>query len=106
MRRDMVTRTVLGTKATVKLIDPATEAITTDEILISKAFAEDDKDGVKKAVTKAIKDSGLILLSVVEFAPMNKLFGLDTSKFMEMAIELDPETRKPLATETEEESEN
>ena len=102
----MVTRTVLGTKATVKLIDPATETITTDEILIPRAFDAEDKDGVKKAVTKAIKDTGLILLTVVEFVPMNKLFGLDTAKFMELAIELDPVSRKPLATDETPVSEN
>ena len=52
MRRDLITRTISGTKATVKVINPATDEISTREIQLSKVL-----EGAKleKAVRKDIR---------------------------------------------------
>jgi hypothetical protein len=62
-----------------------------------------------KAIKKALPET-LIVIKVEAVEECNKLYGMDTSKFMEIATELDPVTRKVLATgeetedaETEEE---
>lgn len=103
MRRDMVTRTLLGTKATVKVVDPATEQISKTEVLVNKAFHSTDDPKLMKAIKKVLADN-LIVIKIESVEECNKLYGMDTSKFMELAMELDPETRKVLATgeETEE----
>ena len=94
----MVTRTVIGTLASVKVVDTATDAISLIEVKLNKAFEDVTDAKLLKAVRKAIPDS-LVIIKIDAIEPMNKLYGLETSKFMEYAIELDPATRKPLAVE-------
>lgn len=101
MRKDMVTRTVTGTKASVKVVDTQTDEISVIDVKLNKPFeAIDDK--LMKAVRKAV-DSSLVIIKIEAIEAMNKLYGLETSKFMEYAVELDATTRKPIqAEETEE----
>lgn len=102
MRKDMVTRTVIGTLASVKVVDTATDAISLIEVKLNKAFDDITDAKLAKAVRKAIPDS-LVIIKIDAISPMNKLYGLETSKFMEYAVELDATTRKPIQTsETDE----
>lgn len=101
MARNMVTRTVKGTEVTVKVVDAATDAISTEKVLLSKPYKDDAK--LKKAVAKAVPE-GKILIAVLSTEQVNKCYGVSTSKFMELAVELDPETRR--AVEAEEAAEN
>lgn len=98
-RRDMVTRTVVGTKVTVKVVDVNTDALSKIDVNLPKAYELEDAK-LTKEVKKVIADN-LVIVKVESVEPVNKLFGLDTAKFMELAMELDPETRKPLETKTE-----
>lgn len=97
MRRDMVTRTLLGTKATVKVVDTATEEITRTEVLVNKSFKNTEDPKLMKAIKKALPAT-LIVIKIEVVEECNKLYGMDTSKFMELAMELDPVTRKVLET--------
>ncbi len=99
--RGLVTRAVVGTEATIKVIDLATDAISTETVVIDKKFEEDEKAKVRKAVDKMFADrEDVAVVSVIDFKQVNKLFGVKQEIFMANAIELDPETRKPLtATE-------
>lgn len=97
MRRDMVTRTVIGTKATVKVVDSTTDLISFEEVMLGKAFTDVNDPKLVKAVKKALEDRPqLVIIHIKSVEAVNKLYGLDTAKFMEMAIELDPQTRKPV----------
>ncbi len=98
MRRDMVTRTVIGTEVDVKVVNTATDAITVEKVKLNKAFTDITDKKLMNAVKKALT-SDVVVIKIEAIAPMNKLYGLDTSKFMEQAIELDPKTRKPLTQE-------
>lgn len=98
MRRDMVTRTVIGTEVDVKVVNTATDAITVEKVKLNKAFTNIADKKLMNAVKKVLT-SDVVVIKIEAIAPMNKLYGLDTSKFMEQAIELDPKTRKPLAQE-------
>lgn len=100
MRRDMVTRTVLGTKVVAKVVDPATDAISTEEVLLTGTYKAEETKTMRKVVD-AVAPKVVIKLETVE--PFNKLYGVDTKDFMKMAKELDPETRKVIETETEDE---
>lgn len=98
MRRDMVTRTVIGTEVDVKVVNTATDAITVEKVKLNKAFTDVTDKKLMNAVKKVLT-SGVVVIKIEAIAPMNKLYGLDTSKFMEQAIELDPKTRKPFTQE-------
>ena len=95
MRKDMVTRTVVGTQATVKVVNTSTEAITREEVLLNKTYEDTQDKKLINAIKKSLPDD-VVIIKVESLVPMNKLYGVETSKFMEAAIELDPVTRKPI----------
>ena len=100
-RRDMVTRTVVGTKAVCKVVDPSTEQITVKPVILTGKYEVTEGEEAKalhKAIKKALGDS-FVFIKVESLEDCSKLYGLDTTKFMEMAVELDPETRKIIETE-------
>ena len=96
MRRDMVTRTVIGTEVDVKVVNTATDAITVEKVKLNKAFTDVTDKKLMSAVKKALT-TDVVVIKIEAITPMNKLYGLDTSKFMEQAVELDPKTRKPIS---------
>lgn len=91
----MVTRIVVGTQATVKVVNTSTEAITREEVLLNKTYEDTQDKKLINAIKKSLPDDAVII-KVESLAPMNKLYGVETSKFMENAVELDPVTRKPI----------
>ena len=95
MRKDMVTRTVVGTQATVKVVNTSTETITREEVLLNKTYEDTQDKKLINAIKKSLPDD-VVIIKVESLVPMNKLYGVETSKFMENAIELDPVTRKPI----------
>ena len=102
-RRDMVTRTVIGTKVTVKVVNNETDELSRVEVNLPKSYELEDPK-LNKEVKKVLADN-LVIVKIEKVEAVNKLFGLDTAKFMELAIALDPETRKPLETEAQTETE-
>ena len=98
MARNMVTRTVHGTEVEVKVVDTATEQIVQDTVVLSRKF--DDADKLKKAVIKALS-SDKILVSITKTTDVEKCYGIPVTKFMELAVELDPKTRAAVEAETE-----
>ena len=100
MRRDLITRTISGTKVTVKVINSNTDEISTKEILFSKVVKE--KDQPKEAAKQLAEDE--VLVSIVASEQIDKLYGIAPTDFMAHAIELDPATReaiKPATTDAE-----
>mgnify|MGYP007027032795 CR=1 FL=1 len=95
MRKDMITRTVIGTQVSVKVVNTTTEAISTETVVLNKAFTDINDTKLVKAVKKVLAED-LVIIKVESLIPLNKLYGLDTSVFMQYAVELDPVTRKPL----------
>ena len=95
----MVTRTVIGTVATVKVINVNTDELSTRSVMLSRTFEADEIDKVKKACDKLVKvsNSEETVVSVLSFVRDEKLYGVDERIYMAHAVELDKETRKPLA---------
>lgn len=100
MGKEMVTRTVIGTLATVKVVSTSTDAISIEKVRLNKSFTDVADSKLAKAVRKALNED-LVIIKIEAIEPMNKLYGLETAKFMEYAVELDPATRKPLAVAEE-----
>ena len=95
MRKDMVTRTVVGTEARVKVVNTATEQISSEVVMLNKSFDDINDNKLIKALKKSLP-SDVVIIKVESLVPLNKLYGLESAKFMEFAIELDPKTRKPI----------
>lgn len=92
MRKEMVTRGIDGTKATIKVIDTTTDMISTREVVLSKDLTGDEKK-LNKAIVKSLGENE-VLIRVESAEVVHKLVGMDLTKFLELAVELDPETRK------------
>ena len=91
----MVTRTVVGTEARVKVVNTATEQISSEVVMLNKSFDDINDNKLIKALKKSLP-SDVVIIKVESLVPLNKLYGLESAKFMEFAIELDPKTRKPI----------
>lgn len=94
MRRDLITRTVTATKVTVKVINPATDEITTKDVVLGKAIEDSDK--IAKLVKKQLKDSTDVFVGVVATEKLEKLYGITVEDFIAHSIELDPTTREEI----------
>ena len=99
MARNFITRTVTGVKVNLKVVDVATEQVVEDSVVLNKSKAIETPEGLKKAVGKALPE-GKVLVSIGTTEEINKCYGIEVTKFMELAVELDPVTRSKINTET------
>lgn len=97
MPRNMITRMVKGTLATVKLVDKDTDTLITEKILLERTpYKEGNAEkSIVKAIKKQLPDSKM-LVSVEKTEQVKRCFGITAEDFMGMAVELDPATRKPI----------
>ena len=90
----MITRTILGTKASVITVDTISMTASTKEFTIGGEWTDNNK--LLKALKKIYETDTLVLSSVVKAEKTEKLYGMTEELFMETAVELDTETRKPI----------
>ena len=90
----MITRTVIGTQLTAKVVNKETEEIYTKSLILDTKV-EDVAKAVKLA-SKLVAENEVVI-SVSDLATVEKLYGVTVEDFMSVAVELDPVTRKPLA---------
>ena len=90
----MITRTVVGTQLTAKVVNKDTDEIYTKSILIDTKVEDTVK--ASKLASKLVAPNEVII-SVSDLAPVEKLYGVTVEAFMAVAVELDTVTRKPLA---------
>ena len=95
MREKMVTRSMKVTNAQALLVNLETQETVTQTIAIPNVYKEDK--ALMKALEKSFEGSTLKPVHVVSSEVVEKLYGMSEKTFLEMAKELDPETRKPLA---------
>ncbi len=96
-RKRMVTRTVTGTEAEVKVVVISANEITDIKVTVSGEFTDNDK--LLKAIKKQTETEDLKVLTIVSTTKIDKCYGMLESEFIKLAKELDPETRKALETE-------
>ena len=92
----MITRTILGTKASVITVDTISMTASTKEFTIGGEWSDNNK--LLKALKKTYETDTLVLSSVVKAEKTEKLYGMTEELFMANAVELDAETRKPIET--------
>lgn len=93
-RAPMVTRELIGTEAKVLTVN--TEKVLTDYADITVQGKYKTPVHLLKAIKKIYETPSLQIVKVVEFKEVHKLYGMPCAEFYKNAVELDPETRKPL----------
>ena len=96
-RKRMVTRTVTGTEAEVKVVVISENEITNIKVTVSGEFTDNDK--LLKAIKKETETEDLKVLAIVTTTKIDKCYGMLESEFIKLAKELDPETRKALESD-------
>ena len=95
-RAPMVTRELIGTEATVLVVD--TVNATTDYKHVTIQGKYKTTEHLLKAIKKIYETDTYRIVKVIDAKEVHKLYGMATEQFYTHAIELDPETRKPIET--------
>lgn len=101
-RKPMVTRTITTTKANVLCMD-IQKAEPFNKVVTLPRTYKDDKTLMKK-VQEVVETDTVIPVHVVDKEEVETLYGMTEQEFIQKAVVLDPETRRPEAepNETEE----
>lgn len=83
------------TNAQALMVNLETQETVTQTISMPNVY-KDDK-ALMKALEKSFEGSNLKPVHVMSTTVQEKLYGMPERTFLEMAKELDPETRKPIA---------
>lgn len=108
MRKAMVTRTVLSTRVNALCLDVESAEPMNQEFNLSGVYGKTTKDenGNKtfevdekkllKACQKAFDTDAVKVVHIVDSEVVENLYGMDENEFLARAVQLDPNTRKPI----------
>lgn len=96
-RAPMVTRELIGTEAKVLTVDVEKAVTNYADITVQGKYKT--AENLLKAIRRVYETPALQIVKVVEFHEVHKLYGMPCAEFYKNAVELDPETRKPLPVE-------
>lgn len=96
----MVTRSIKVTKANVLVADLSAGKIEETSVVISGTFSSEKK--LDAALHDALDNDGYHLVKRVSAEVREVLYGMSESDFIKLAVELDPDTRRPIEQETQE----
>ena len=88
MRKPMVTRTLISTKATVMCVNIATESTETREVSLPRTYK--DNSVVLKKVKELLDKDGIVAAHVIKTEVVEQLYGMTEDKFMQYAELLPP----------------
>ena len=97
MRKPMVTRTIISTKAVALCVNPRT-AYTYEKVFMLSGKI-DEKAKVLKKLSKDYNTDDCTIVAVRHIEEVNKLYGMDEADFIACAKILDPVTRKEIKAE-------
>lgn len=96
-RAPMVTRELIGTEANVLTVD--TEKAETNYVNVTVQGKYKTAEYLLKKIKAVYETENLQIVKVVDYKEVHKLYGMPCEEFYKNAVELDPETRKPLPVE-------
>lgn len=99
-RKPMVTRTITTTKANVLCMDIQTAEPFNKVVTLPRTY-KDDKTLMKK-VQEVVETDTVKAVHIVDKEEVETLYGMTEQEFIQNAVILDPETRRPEAEEVEE----
>ena len=97
MRKPMVTRTIISTKALALCVNPQT-ADTFEKVFMLSGWIDDKAKALKK-LSKYHNTDDCTIVAVRGLVKVNELYGMDEADFIAGAKILDPATRKEFETE-------
>lgn len=93
LKEKMVTRSFTTTEAKVLAVTVSTTETSMDNWSIVGKY-ETEKE-LLKALKKAHETDDYKIVSVLSVAEYDKLYGIPENEFLQFAVELNPETRRP-----------
>ena len=97
MKKYPFTRTISKQNVVCLVFDKVTAEATNTTVVISPVITDAKK--LEKAVAENLDNSTTKFIEIVDVTIDEKVYGLTLDAFMSNAVELDPKTRKPIATE-------
>lgn len=96
-RKPMVTRSIKSTVVNALCLNVETAEPSNESFELARTYATEDK--LMKALKENYETETLKIVHVVDTHEKETLYGMSENEFMKHAVELDPATRKALATE-------
>ena len=93
-RKPMVTRTIVTTKVNVLCMDLEHTEPCNKEVTLPRTFKDDKK--LFKAVQDVVDSKKLKAVQVVDSEEVETLYGMSEQDFIDNAMKLDNETRRPI----------
>ena len=103
MRKPMVTRSFETMICTTMCVNVNTAQVEVQDLTLSRTYKTEEE--ILKALKKEYETKSLKIVAINETKTETKLFGMSESDFLKYSVELDPETRKALEVEENEEDE-
>lgn len=98
-RTPMVTRTIITTQVNVLCMDLKNTEPCNKEVTLPRTYKDEDK--LLKAVAKVIDNKDMKAVQIVDSKEVETLYGMSEQDFIDNAIKLDNETRKPIEDDAE-----
>ena len=98
-RKPMVTRTIITTQVNVLCMDLEHTEPCNRIVTLPRTYATDEK--LFKAVSEVIDSKSLKAVQVVDKKEIETLYGMSEQDFINNAMKLDNESRKPIETKAE-----
>lgn len=102
MRKPMVTRSFELTVSVVMFVETTSQKVYFKEVETPRTYSDPEK--LLKVIRANEENETHKIVCVQSSKVITKLYGMSESDFLKYSVELDPETRKALETETDEET--
>lgn len=102
-RKPMVTRSFEVTNVNVMMCNTITAEVHNKEFEVPRTYKDNEK--LLKVVKEMVETDSDKVVTIVDKSVATKLYGMSEADFLKNAIELDPETRKVLESDDEDEDE-
>lgn len=100
-RKPMVTRTIVTTKVNVLCLDVQTAEPFNKEVILPRTYKDEKK--LLKKVEEVVNTEDIKAVHIVDKSEVETLYGMEEQDFITNAEILDPETRKVIEVDTEDE---
>lgn len=99
-RKPMITRTIVTTKVTLMCLNITSGEAFNDVVTLPRTFTDEKK--LLKKVQEIYDNEEVKAVHIVDKEEIETLYGMDEQDFIKHAVMLDPETRKALESEANE----
>lgn len=100
-RKPMVTRTIVTTKVNVLCLDIQRAEPFNKEVILTRTYKDEKK--LLKKVEEVVNTEDIKAVHIVDKSEVETLYGMNEQDFINNAEILDPETRKVIEVESEDE---